>query len=306
MKTVEAWVKLQVSPEAITDPTHSWTCHCSWGWQVTLDTAGVLWQTSGLWRAPALDYAKRNQGVGQLNVLRVEHLHPHLPGAIHLVVSPQEVIVANVQFNEVLLTEAVSLRTWSGQHYGHIMCFIVAVEVGEIQIWVLGQHSSGWNADPLWAKEWPVWGPASLWVDTCGEEQSFDLTIDDGCWVAVVVLHVRCHDIVVALTLLEVGEGFVPVEDVTTLESFSSPSLYMSYCHVVQRLQFQWREHCNSKKINVSSYIACIQSKGLLIGFTFYSLADLFNWRPSQLLWETYSHAAINAPRWLIEISTTA
>ena len=67
-----------------------------------------------------------------MDVLRVEHLHPHLPGAIHLVVSPQEVIVASVQFDEVLLTEAVSLRSWSGQHNGHIMCFVVAVKVGKI------------------------------------------------------------------------------------------------------------------------------------------------------------------------------
>ena len=48
-----------------------------------------------------------------------------------------------------------------------------------------------------------------------------------------------------------------------------------------------------SKKAHVSSYIAQypIQSKAL---FTLYSLADLFNRRPSRLLWEVFSDAAIS------------
>ena len=36
--------------------------------------------------------------------------------------------------------------------------------------------------------------------------------------------------------------------------------------------------------------------------FTFHSLADLFNWTPSQVLWEAFSHAAINLQRLLMYI----
>ena len=38
--------------------------------------------------------------------------------------------------------------------------------------------------------------------------------------------------------------------------------------------------------------------------FTLYSLADLFNWTQSWLLWEASRHAAINAQRLFIQIST--
>ena len=38
-------------------------------------------------------------------------------------------------------------------------------------------------------------------------------------------------------------------------------------------------------------------SQDCLKRFTFYSLADLFNRTPSRLLWESSSHAAVNAPR---------
>ena len=39
--------------------------------------------------------------------------------------------------------------------------------------------------------------------------------------------------------------------------------------------------------------------------FTLYSLSDLFNQTPYQLLWEEPSHAAINARRLLVQVATT-
>ena len=44
-----------------------------------------------------------------------------------------------------------------------------------------------------------------------------------------------------------------------------------------------------------------IQCSGLLKTFSFYSLADLLCATPAQLLWETFSHAAINAQRLLVD-----
>ena len=62
----------------------------------------------------------------------------------------------------------------------------------------------------------------------------------------------------------------------------------------------------NEVKVKVRSYMAqypIFTTAQSALHIT--SLVDLFNQTPSQLLWEASSHAAINARRLLIQISTT-
>ena len=50
------------------------------------------------------------------------------------------------------------------------------------------------------------------------------------------------------------------------------------------------------KKVKASSYIAqYLVLRTIQSALHFTSLADLFNQTPSQLLWEVFSHATINA-----------
>ena len=55
------------------------------------------------------------------------------------------------------------------------------------------------------------------------------------------------------------------------------------------------------KKVEVSVlYRAVSGPQDCSKHFTFNSLADMFNRKPSQLLWETFSHATINSRRLVV------